>query len=359
MIWPFKKRPEKRAASFTDAILEAHYNAAATGASANARATAALETCAGLWSRALGGAEISTPWVTPDVLAITGRELVRRGEAVFLIEIMDGQPMLYAASSWDVRGRSMNEDEWVYQLYLSAPDDTRTRLVRGEQVVHVRYGADASSPWLGKSPVAVASATGRLMGNLEGRLAQETGGLSAYLLPVPHGLVQPPDHDPDVTDPDTATFDPLSGIKDTLRKARGNAALIETTADAWGKGGDEAPRQDWEPKRIGANPPEVLEALRRSTEASVFSACGVPPSLVAPSQATGVREGWRLFLSGTMAPVAALVAHEMRRKLDPAATIRLDRLHGLDVRSRVFSSLVRQGEGLSADAAAEISGIRR
>ena len=58
------------------------------GASGDADAIAAADVAAGQWSRAFASAVVApataaTAALTPDVLALIGRELLRRGEALF------------------------------------------------------------------------------------------------------------------------------------------------------------------------------------------------------------------------------------------------------------------------------------
>ena len=73
---------------------------------------------------------------------------------------------------------------------------------------------------------------------------------------------------------DNSETDPLASLKADIRTARGGTVLTETTAAGWGEGRGAAPQADWMPRRIGANPPETLQGLRRDTFEAVLSACG-------------------------------------------------------------------------------------
>ena len=103
-LWPFG-RTEKRSnggAGFTDSIVQALLNQAAGGTTADASATAALEAAAGQYARAFAVAEVTpatpaTAALTPALLALMARDLIRRGEFVHAIEVgRDGVRLLPA-----------------------------------------------------------------------------------------------------------------------------------------------------------------------------------------------------------------------------------------------------------------------
>ena len=77
------RTPEKRASlPYTSALVEAFEGAAATRATSDA--TAALETAASAYGRCFAAARVSpsgarTDWITPAVLNLIGRQLIRRG----------------------------------------------------------------------------------------------------------------------------------------------------------------------------------------------------------------------------------------------------------------------------------------
>ena len=268
-------------------------------------------------------------------MAIVARELVRRGEALLVIEAGADGVMLVPAASWDVRGVSIEESRWRYRCYMQGPERTTTRYVSGDMVLHFRYGVEASRPWLGRSPMAAAAATGALMGSLEAKLGQEAAGVVAHVLPIP---VDPGEKE----GADGDDFDPLADLKQGIRDAKGSTMFAETTASGWKQGKTEAPQQDWTPKRIGANPPDVLHLLRQAVEESVAIACGVPPSLLGSGEATAIREAWRMFVVATINPMLRSLRAQTRMKLDPSCVMSSDELIGVDQRARVFG--FAQGE---------------
>ena len=107
-LWPFA-RTEKRAqqgggsqggAGFTDAIVRALEAQAAGGTTADPSATAALEAAAGSYARAFALAEVApatpaTRALTPGLLALMARDLIRRGEFVHVIEVGRGGVRLH------------------------------------------------------------------------------------------------------------------------------------------------------------------------------------------------------------------------------------------------------------------------
>ena len=134
--------------------------------------------------------------------------------------------------------------------------------------------------------------------------------------------------------------------------------LTETTAAGWGEGSLAAPRADWRPQRIGADPPVSLATLRTDSAQAVLSACGVSADLFVAGDAAGQRESWRRFLHGSVQPPGDLLAGELADKLDvPRLRLNFDRLFASDLsgRARAFGSMVQAG--MDADRAARLAGL--
>ena len=354
MNWRFWRRTEARQASapYADAIVAALQAQAMGQTVADANQTAALEAAAGAVARAFAGAAVRDPGLggaalTPGCLALIGRDLVRRGESLHLIEIERGMVRLIPIGGWDVRG-GWREADWSYRVDLFGPSGNVTRFVSAAQVLHCRYAVDPARPWHGLSPLAIASATGRLMGSLEYVLANEAGGPHGHVIPVPDAG--------DVAGDDAGEDD--AGLPADIAALKGGTALVETTSAGYGEGRSEAPKHDWQPKRIGADPPDVLAKLRTDAGHAVLAACGVPVELIDKGDGSGQKEAWRRFVLGTVAPMAATVAAECRAKLDaPALAFDFDDLRASDVdaRARAFRSMV-QG-GMAIDEAAAKAGL--
>ena len=344
-MWPFTRHTEHRQASHTDGVVQAIL-ARGAGTHADVAATAAVEAAAGALSRAFASAEITprtpaTRGLTPDVLAQIGRALIVPGEIVLILTIHEGRVRLLPAASFDVTGAA-DASTWRYRCDLAGPSGSVTVSRPAEGVIHCRYSTDPARPWVGVGPLDRARLSGRLSAELEAALGDEAGGTRGHLLPIP-------------TDGQDAT---VSNLRKDIGSLRGKTALVETTAAAWGDGRQMAPRSDYEPKRIGANPPASLAALRSDAALAVLSACGVPVELVTPGDGTGQREAWRRFLHGTVQPVAACVTAELAAKLDtPTLTLGFDKLFASDLsgRARSFQSMVNGGMPL--DKAAALAGL--
>ena len=357
MRWPWTRPApaggeSRESGSYSDAVIGAIL-ARAGNDTASPATTAALEACAGHYSRAMMSATVTpandtTAAVTAAVLAQIGRDLIRRGESVHLIEVDRDGIRLAPAGTWDISG-GPDAASWLYRLDRFGPSGSRSVVRPAAAVLHCRYATDAARPWRGVAPLTWANQSGRLAGNVERRLADEAGAPVGNLIPIPAA----PAAD-DADDADEAA-DPLAGLKTALRKMRGNHMLVETTAGGFGEGSEVAPRHDWRPQRVGAHPPEALVSLRRDAAQAVASACGVPISLIADrSDGTSQRESWRRFLHGSIQPVARMIEGELADKLDvPGLALNFDSLFASDLsgRARAMQSMVNGGMPL-ADAAA-------
>ena len=330
---------------YTDALVDYLTTQAAGTSAGDPSAIAALEAAAGLYARAFAGAEVDHEAVGPGVRALIARDLIRRGESVHLIEVRPGGVVgLVPAGSWDVRG-GWDPESWWYRVDLFGPSGNISRYVPAAAVVHCRYAVDPARPWWGVSPLDWARDTGTLAAHLEKRLGEEAGGAVAHVLPVPQD------------GGDGEGTDPLADLKADIRTARGRTVLTETTAAGWGEGRGAAPQSDWQPRRIGANPPAVLQGLRRDVFEAVLSACGVPVSLVTDADGTSQREAFRRFLTTGVQPVADLVAEELSVKLAVPVGFCFEGLYAHDLagRAAAFQKLV--GGGMALEKALAVSGL--
>ena len=241
---------------------------------------------------------------------------------------------------------------WRYRCLIAGPSGTVTRLLPAEGVIHGRYSIDPSRPWAGIAPLAWASLTGKLHASLEDAIADEAGGTRGHLLPVPAGP------DGDEVDADGNEVDALADLRKDIASLRGKTVLTETTTAGWGEGTLAAPRADWKPQRIGANPPPSLATLRTDSAQAVLAACGVSADLFTHGDAAGQRESWRRFLHGSVQPLGDLLAAELGDKLDvPGLRLTFDRLFASDLsgRARAYQSLVNGG--MEAGRAAALAGL--
>ena len=340
MRFPWQER-ETRQETFTEAALEL-LSQGADGPKASADSIAALEIALGLWGRAFASAAVTPSSMagalTPSVLEMIGRELIRVGEAVFLIEVADGRMMLQPSKTWDLEG-GPNPATWTYAITRAGPSTTTTtKNVSERRVVHPRYAVDPDRPWRGVGPLERAKTTATLAANVEARLSEELGQSAGSVLPVPDSKAK-------------------AALQKDLRAIKGKIALVESTAAGWGDGSQGAPRRDLVQNRIGANPPEVLATLRSDAALSVLAACGVPVTMLERADGTALREAWRQFLHSSVVPVAALVSAELSDKLAVDVGLSFDRMFASDLsgRARAFQSMV--GGGMDVAKAAALAGL--
>ena len=84
-LWPFQRRETRADSSYTDALVAAITANASGESTAFPTATAALEACSGLVGRAFASATVmgsdrAQDALTPALLSMIGRALIRRGE---------------------------------------------------------------------------------------------------------------------------------------------------------------------------------------------------------------------------------------------------------------------------------------
>ena len=343
---PFARREnETRESSLTDAAI-AYIQQRASGTTSNVLETAALEIAAGLYGRAMAMAAVSpdaaaAAAISAPVLNMVGREMVRKGEVVFEVVVNGRGVVLMPVSTFSISG-GPDPDSWIYDLTFGGPSETMSKSVPAAGVAHLRYAVDPSTPWAGKGPMQLASATSKLTATLETSLANEMSAQVGVLLPVP----------------EESTLDQRAALSADIASLKGSVGLLPTTSGGWGAGGQSKPQHDWLARRIGPNPPEVLDILRSSGARHVLAACGVPIELVESGQGTAAREAYRRFLHSSVAPVAELVVAELREKLDiPALDLNFDALFASDLsgRARAFQSMV--GGGMDVAKAAALAGL--
>ena len=354
MRWPWQKRETRDSGGdFSDAVVRL-LEAQAAGKAADASSTAAVEAASGALSRAFASARVDGPphvreAVTPVLLAQVGRDLIRSGDSMHVIDVdRMGRVSLLPCSSWHFEGDA-HPRTWTVRATYYGPSTSTTRHVPWEGVVFVRWGSTPGQPYTGTGPLSWAATTARLQIEAERSLADEAGGPLAQLLAVPQD------------GGDDSEDDPLSALKADVRTARGRALLVETTAAGWGEGMSSAPRRDWIASRLGPNPPEALAEIRRDAFEAVLATTGTPPSLfIHAADGTAQREAVRRWHLGTVLPLARILEAELSAKLEAEVRLRFDS-YPLDLagRAQAFQKLVAGGvpvnealatSGLLADA---------
>ena len=149
----------------------------------------------------------------------------------------------------------------------------------------------------------------------------------------------------------------LTALQNDIKSLAGRIALVESTSGGWGDK-DSAPKADWMPRRIGADPPASLIELRREVSAGILAAAGCPSSLLLRADGTLAREEMRRFLHSTISPVARTIAGELADKLDtPNLALDFSALFASDLsgRARAFGSMVLGG--MAVERAAALAGL--
>ena len=344
-------RRETRSSGYTDRLTALLLSQASAVVDTDPLAASPLEVSAGIWGRALSSAKVSPDSamqvLSPTVLNMVGRQLIRQGEILFGVKVANGRRVLTPASAWDVSG-GPDPASWRFVCTFSGPDSETEETLPWDSVALLTWAVEPGQPFRGLSPLAVASSTGGLCGALEASLKGEAGTPFGYLLPVPQA---------DETEDDET--DPLELMKSDLKKLGGGLSLVETTAAGWGEGRVAAPHTDWKPSRLGPAPPAALCSLRQDVAQSVLSACGISPAMTsARSDGTARREAFRQFLHLSVNPVARQILSELRVKLDiPDLRFDFGSLMAGDItgRARAFQSLVKGG--MDATKAASLSGL--
>ena len=344
MKWPFGNNLETRAeSSYTDTLVAALVSRAQGKSLSIPTATAALEACAGTVGRGFAASEVAGPAsfvqaLTPSIMEMIGRSLIRTGEIIFLIDTQAGKLRLIPAETHDVEGGPFPES-WVYRLTLGGPSRTLAYdWTPASSVLHFRYACDGAKPWRGNSPLAVAALAGRLSAETVRALGDESSGSVGSLLGVP-------------VDGDDAT---VLKLKDDIKNAAGRVALLES--GDWGNAGGDA-KVDLQTRRFGPEPPGSLVDLLDASSREVYAACGLSGALWGAGDAASTREAWRLALFSVLSPLGIIVQAELQEKLEDSVTLSWQELRASDLsgRARAFQSMV--GGGMAVDKAVAVAGL--
>jgi hypothetical protein len=325
-MWPFKSKTETRAASgtgYTAQMIQAR-TAYITGTSGRAELTATVQGAVTLWENGLSVADVGgTDLLTRRALAIAGRMLALRGEALFYIT----DEALIPVSDWDLSTRLSRPT--AYRLTLPDIGGGKSVTALAGEVLHFRIGADAIQPWFGTAPLKRSSLSADLLEIIERALVEVYGDapLGSSIVPMP----ETPETD-------------LADIARGFRGSRGKV-LVRESVQVQAAGGP-APAQDW---RANDLTPDLSKALLDKTldqaRDQINAAFGILPGLNNKAT-TGpmVREAQRHLASWTLQPMAEGMAEEATDKLGNAVTLDVMRpLQAFDAggRARTVTALVK------------------
>ena len=335
-------RETREDTDFGDALLTAIFRQAQGSTGIVKARVGAVAAAAGWWARAFASAKL-TPGIVADAFGpalrgYTGRQLILKGEVVFILDGVGGLSLTPAAS-WEVKG-SADPSTWTYKATVNGPSQAVVLEVPASRILHLMYQRSESQPWRGVGPLEDCQETHNLAMALETRLRQEVGGPVGMAIPTPDGGQS------------------NVGLEADVNKMRGEVRLTPSVANNWQTGPQGSPRTDWRTLRIGAQPPEVLARLRGDTGRDILAACGVPGGLVGQTDGTTLREQLRQFLHIGVNPVAGEIADTI------AATFGMNEFNfdfsplmasDLSGRARSFGQLVKGGMDL--DKAARLTNL--
>lgn len=289
-----------------------------------AELTAAVQGCVSLWEGGFAMADVTgTDLLTRQAMAMIARSVALNGEAVYLITDLG----LVPATDWDVTTRDGRPR--AYRLSIPEAGGGRTVTALAGEVLHLRIGSDALTPWIGTAPLRRSSLTGAMLHAVESALSEtfENAPLGSQIVPLP----------------DTGAED-MATMRGAFRGRRGSTLVIEGVAQATAAGMN---------PQIGQKPDQLSPDLSKSMTAETLAAAregialayGVLPSMLNRS-ATGpvVREGQRQLAIWTLQPIAALLAEEATAKL--GARVQIDTIRPLQAfdaggRARALSAIVK------------------
>ena len=329
--------------SYTDLVLAGLLAQQGRGAGAAASwATGAVVGAAGLWARCLSVATSDLEAVSPSTLGGIGFDLGVVGEHVSVVQVDGaGRVSLLRAASWNISG-GPDPRSWLYDVSLSGPTGTHTRVVPADGVLHVRYLPDNRTPWRGVAPWKRAPTLSTLAAEVEAALVREARLPTKIVIAMPQGA---------------------NADRNTLRSDIQNndyqIAFPTTTAAGFGAGRGSSPLTDWKPQRLKSEPDEGLVGLCRDIPSQIGVLYGIPPVLTSgKGSETVTREAFRRFVLTAVEPLALIIAAECTRVFERPVEFDLSQLAHADIagRARAFKALV--GSGVSAADAAEFAKIQ-
>ncbi len=301
--WPFRKAEKRSSMSGFTAELMAARESYISGRRGVAELTATAQACVSLWENGFALADVSgADLLDRRTMALIGRGLALRGEAVFLI-----RDQLVPCADWDLRTR--NGIPTAYRVSISESGGGTTQTALAAEVLHIRIGVDPAAPWSGTAPLRRASLTAGMLQAIEATLSEvyEMAPIGSQVVPMP-----------EIPDKDSTT------LGRSFRGQRGRVLLRESVAVS--AAGGPAPATDWRPADLTPNLQQAVttESLAAARDA-VCAVFGVLPALFS-SQGQGpmTREAQRHLATWMLQPIAELLAEEASAKL--GAEIEIDTL---------------------------------
>lgn len=355
-----------QAQSYTDMLVHEFELLALGSREASAAATSALETVCMIYSSCLAAMKVSERSITPEIMSCIGRDLIRRGESLWRVELDgSGAVRLSQIATHSVHGRSSN---WRYEAHLLHPSGSDVVDLSRDEVLHFTWATDpVRGQWQGISPLALAATSMSAIGKLEKAILDESGIPPSQLIPMPSTAQNAPGKAQSFLDAgDTDAHDSAAAaVWGSGAAARGNVMVVPSlTIDIASWTNSKIPQAgspgSYKPYRTGAEFGNSHDSIRRSLAHGVLSACGIPVSLGGVDQGSGTesREAFRRFYATALAGLVRRLQSEFRVKLDdPGLEIDASPLNAADVIGRARSFQALANGGMKIADAARISGV--
>lgn len=325
--WMFKRSKdglEKRSSGsgFTSEIMAAR-EAYVSGRQGIAELTATAQSCISLWEHGFAIADVDgTELLDRQTLALAGRSVALRGEALFLIK----EDRLVPCSDWDLRTRDARPT--AYRVSISEAGGGRTETALAGEVIHLRIGCDPAAPYYGSAPLKRAQLTAGLLNAVESALAEiyENAPLGSMIVPFPES-------------PETN----MEALGRGFRAKRGRILMRESVSVS--AAGGPQPQADWRPADVT---PDLSQAMSKETLEAARNAIGMvfgvlPGLMYTAAMGPIVRESQRHLAQWQLQPIAELLAEEASQKLGRHVQIDLLRpLQAFDTggRARALSGVI-------------------
>ena len=298
--WFRRPKPEQRSVdasgSYTMLAMMARAEAITD---AGADLSGVVAGCVNLWANGLSMATTESELLTPEVLASMGRQLATEGNSVWYIGPQGLVPVSdYDLTTTDARPRA-------YRLSVPEIHGGASITALAGEVLHIRIGADARSPWQGIAPLRRAQISAGLLNATEVALAEvfRDAPIGSKVLGMPE-----------------ASAGANSKLAHSFKGKHGRVLVRDSSTVYAGSQG--AP-DDWRPADLTPNLRDsmALESLKSAREA-VLHVYGVLPALMNDQSAGPViREAQRHLATWTLAPMAKLIAHEVKAKTGEAVAL--------------------------------------
>ena len=332
------------AGGYEDQQLQQAFPGLSEGA-VRAASLGAVQAAAGAVARALASGAVTGDRgaLTSETRYAIGYDMVRSGQYVALLQIQrDGSARLLRADANSPTYGGPERESWRYNLTVGGPSHTRTLTATAAATAHVLWNSESITPWRGRSPIAVAAASGSLAACVASSLTNEAAVTVARVIPMPAGQKKAQ----------------AQIIVEAIRTAVGHLSFVETAYAGGGGGRASAPAADWKAQRYGYDAPDSQVTLHQLMNEEIAVACGVPAAMMAGARSAGpaMKEAFRQFLLLTVEPLAALVAAEIGRVLESPVTLTFDALAAVDAAGRARAVHVLTEAGIGKEEAMKRAG---